>query len=245
MLRVMTYNILTGGADGDGMARLPILHQIVAEVEPNILALQEANEFEIDRHQRMFEFGAATGTHGLLGLSGSGFHGALFLRPPLEVIGVETVDPGANRSVIGVEVGESGGVDLHVRAIHLHPRRPEVRFSGAMAVLAGLPDLVMGDFNSRMGVPAGGSGSAGPDDRIFAALQSAGYVDLFGLFHPGEGAATFRGAGGYRLDYIFASAELSAHAISCEILRTELAERASDHYPVVAEFDLDRGDSDS
>jgi len=63
-------------------------------------------------------------------------------------------------------------------------------------------------------------------------------VDLFRRFHPGERGETIREPP-LRLDYIFATEDLAQRAIRCDVLRTPDTERASDHYPVLADFELD------
>ena len=56
VIRFMTYNILNGGVDDDGDSRLPLIHGIVASVGPDVLAIQEANEFDRRAYRRLFAF---------------------------------------------------------------------------------------------------------------------------------------------------------------------------------------------
>jgi endonuclease/exonuclease/phosphatase family metal-dependent hydrolase len=60
MLRVMTYNIATGGVDDDLTNRLPLIHAVVRAARPDVLAVQEASEFELRWQRRMFAFERAT-----------------------------------------------------------------------------------------------------------------------------------------------------------------------------------------
>src|SRR5438128_2407002 len=97
MFRVMTYNINFGGVDDDGASRLPLIHEIVRGVRPDVLAVQEANEFDLRAHQRLFAFEAAIGLRGLLAPSPTGFHGAIFLRRELQPLALWTQVPAGNR----------------------------------------------------------------------------------------------------------------------------------------------------
>lgn len=54
---------------------------------------------------------------------------------------------------------------------------------------------------------------------------------------PSRRVRTFRSAAPWlRLDYIFASPEMAARLRACDIVIGEEAERASDHFPIWAEF---------
>lgn len=46
MLRVMTWNIRTGGRDSGGADRRDRLVRVVAEQRPDVLALQELRDFD-------------------------------------------------------------------------------------------------------------------------------------------------------------------------------------------------------
>lgn len=83
------------------------------------------------------------------------------------------------------------------------------------------------------------------DTRAVATLTRAGLVDVFGRVGAGapETAPTRHGGGaefsGMRLDYLFAGPALADRATGCRVVRGGDAEHASDHYPVVADFDVD------
>ena len=93
MLRIMTYNICLGGVDDDTTNRLPLIHEVVCEGRPNVLAVQEANEFDLRQYRRLFAFERATGLRGLLHPV---HNGALFVRPDLQPIALWTGDPAGN-----------------------------------------------------------------------------------------------------------------------------------------------------
>jgi hypothetical protein len=51
MLRIMTYNICLGGVDDDTTNRLPLIHEVVREGHPDVLAVQEANKFDLRQYR--------------------------------------------------------------------------------------------------------------------------------------------------------------------------------------------------
>jgi endonuclease/exonuclease/phosphatase family metal-dependent hydrolase len=71
-------------------------------------------------------------------------------------------------------------------------------------------------------------------------LLNAGYVDCFRQLHPYEHGYTFPSSiPSLRIDYIFASPDLAASLVSCEVISEGegvSGEEASDHLPVLAEF---------
>lgn len=89
------------------------------------------------------------------------------------------------------------------------------------------------------------------DTRAVAHLCAAGFVDVFRSVgesdEPGAKrytAPTELGGdefGRMRLDYVLATPPLAALASGCRVLDGGVRESASDHYPVVAEFDLTLG----
>ncbi|MEH0971146.1 endonuclease/exonuclease/phosphatase family protein [Micromonospora sp. CPCC 205546] len=89
------------------------------------------------------------------------------------------------------------------------------------------------------------------ETRAVARLLAAGLVDLYaagggpadGTADAGLTAPTRHGGGaefsGMRLDYLFGTAALAGRVRDCRVLRGGDTEYASDHYPVVADLDLD------
>jgi len=84
--------------------------------------------------------------------------------------------------------------------------------------------------------------------RAFKRVAELGFVDLLRKHHPDERVYTFydyrvknaveRGLG-WRVDAILASPPLAEKCVNCYVdMRPRLAERPSDHTPLVAEFDL-------
>ena len=153
---------------------------------------------------------------------------------------------------------------LQVDLVHPSPKITEAERVEAMLPLlrsVRKPYLLMGDFNAlsdedpydhgtlvrqlRGNVEQPESLATRMLDRqLIAAVRAAGLVDALPSSHrshtlptklPRPGAT--QGAE-LRIDYIFASADLRVeHA---EIIKSDAADRASDHYPVVTVIELDR-----
>lgn len=248
----MTYNIRHGGVDDDLTQRLPSIHEVVAAARPDVLAIQEANEFELRDHRRLYEFERAVGMRGFLGLSPSGYHGALFLRAPLQprLLRLPTL---TTRPIIELSFHADRIGPIAVAACHFDPADPTLRLSSALWVVSPPPAILLGDLNNCRGDDPGAADAferfsplhrarqarGAIDDRLFDVLEKAGYVDLYRRFHPSELGTTMTAAGGVRLDYIFATGDLADLAVSCDVVRTPEVEGISDHYPVVADFDFD------
>ncbi|MEA3336077.1 MAG: endonuclease/exonuclease/phosphatase family protein [Chloroflexota bacterium] len=97
--------------------------------------------------------------------------------------------------------------------------------------------LLMGDFNTP--------GPTGPNMRRFApplirVLRREGYVDAFLAAGRGD-ASTFYYGWPFRIDYIFVPQPIAGKLVSCRTLSGPLVDLASDHRPLLAEFDWSIG----
>ncbi len=152
------------------------------------------------------------------------------------------------RSGILDEVGALGSVPASVRAMRWW-RDPEVSSSEVSEVArAGIPRLPWLVHPLIEMVPRGEG-----TDALVAALMpraavrsmtAAGYVDCLRVTDPGSESftcPTYLPA--VRIDYIFATADLAKLLAGCRVGAqedglVEVAKRASDHFPVLADFDL-------
>ncbi len=265
-LRVMTWNIKTGGYDRGGADRLPAITSVIAGAAPDLLALQELRDFA--RGDRLGRFAAALGMTPVLARSAFGQPVAVLVRPPGRVRRARTVRWRLHHAAAAVTVGTDRG-DLTLVSTHLNPFRPRRRAREAawLAARAARPRgmlILAGDLNAldpgtdhtrrldrlpplyrrRHLTPDGA-----PDTAAITRLLDAGFTDLWRTAGPaaaddaaGLTAPTTAGGGrefsGMRLDYLLATAPVAAAARSCAVLRGGAAEHASDHYPVVADLDL-------
>ena len=265
-LRVMTYNIFEGGFGGAGR-RLDLVAGVIRAARPDILALCECHG--LDEPRRLADLAAAVCLRGLLAPVASGFHLALLTRLPHSVVAFAAADVGGLNPVGAGCVRVAGLGDLDIVVAHLDHRSAVARQREAEAIAAALsPEratLVLGDFNalSHRDALSRGDLLSLPLHHVerhvdevgdvhcgaTRALESAGFTDAWRMLHPGD--ATSDGwtvptgipvpshFGGMRIDYIFASSALAPRLLSCDVWRQPPAERASDHYPLVAEIRLD------
>ncbi|MFF4809756.1 endonuclease/exonuclease/phosphatase family protein [Micromonospora chersina] len=267
MLRVMTWNIRTGGRDRDGTDRRDRIVAVVAAQRPDLLALQELRG--LDRGGGLADLADRAGMVPHLARSCFGQPVAVLVRPPLRVLRSGRVRRPFHHATARVQVGTGAG-PLTVFSTHLNPysggrRRMEAdwlavavrRTGGELALLAGdlntlepavdhtarLADL--GALYRRRHLRRDGRTV---DTRAVARLRDAGLVDLWPHTGGGEpdgltvptrhGGAEFAGM---RLDYLLATPALAATARAVRVVRGGNADSASDHYPVVADLALAPG----
>ncbi|WBB81696.1 endonuclease/exonuclease/phosphatase family protein [Micromonospora sp. WMMD882] len=264
MLRVITWNIRTGGRDRGGPDRLDRVVRVVTEQRPDLLAVQELRGF--DRDGTADRFAEAVGMRAYLVRSRFGQPVAVLVRPPWRARAAGPVRRPFHHAAQRVTVDTAAG-PLTVVSAHLDPyrgwrRRVEAgwlaaavrRAPGELALLAGdLNTLEPGvDHTARIArLPAAYRSrhlrrdGRTPETRAVARLRRAGLVDLFDRAGDGppETAPTACGGGvefsGMRLDYLLGTPALAALARGCRVARGGETEHASDHYPVVVDLDLD------
>jgi exodeoxyribonuclease III len=268
-MRVMTYNIKTGGYDGSRGTRLDAIAEVIESGLPDVVALQELRG---DSGPWLAE---RLGMRMVRARSSWGMPVAVLIGPEWTALAEGTVARPFHHAAARVEIATLGG-PLTVISAHLHPhwgwrRLHEARWLVTAVGKARLA-LVMGDLNTldpwtdhqeRLRAlppayrvrhlrwrPLGREPSdreigtvARVDTRAVAALDAAGLVDVFRAVGegPAETAPTALGGAefsGMRLDYLFATPGLAERVRSCRIVKTPAADRASDHYPVVAEIDI-------
>ncbi|GIF78080.1 endonuclease/exonuclease/phosphatase family protein [Asanoa siamensis] len=268
-MRVMTYNIKTGGYDGSRGTRLEEIAEVIGTALPDVVALQEL------RGDSGTWLAKRLNMRMVRARSSWGQPVAVLTNPDWTVLAAGPVARPFHHAAARVVVATLGG-PLTVISAHLHPhwgwrRLHEARWL-VNAVGRTRLALVMGDLNTldpwtdhqdrlralprqyrarhlRWRPPTSKPSDrdvgkvARVDTRAIAALDAAGMVDLFRAVGEGapETAPTALGGAefsGMRLDYLFATPALAEHVRSCRILRTAHADRASDHYPVVAEINI-------
>ncbi|MBY8871290.1 endonuclease/exonuclease/phosphatase family protein [Micromonospora sp. PLK6-60] len=264
MLRVMTWNIRTGGRDRGGADRLDRVVRVVAAARPDVLALQELRDF--DRGGLLAEVAGRLGLRPHLARSWFGQPVAVLVRPPLRVLHAGRVRRPFHHAAARVTVATDAG-PLTVFSTHLNPyaggaRRAEADWLAAAVRRAGPLALLAGDLNTlEPAVDHTERLARLPehyrrrhlrrdrrtvDTRAVARLLAAGLVDLWaaggapaadGLTVPTRhGGAEFSGM---RLDYLLGSAAVAGVARDCRVLRDDETDHASDHYPLLVELALD------
>lgn len=259
-MRIATFNV------NSVRARLPILERWLAEVSPDVVALQETKvEDDLFPREPLEALGYHCAVYGQ-----KAYHGvAVLAKSPIEV--VESGLPGEgmldDKRILHCVIGGVAVVNTYV------PNGTKVgtdkfayklawleRFRQEMAERYRPEDKVvwLGDINiapTDLDVyePDRHVGSVGfhPDEQAsLARITEQGWSDCFRKFTDGDGHYTFweymipngfKRNLGWRIDHIYASPGIVDACTACVVEKEPRTwERPSDHTPVVATFDLAR-----
>ena len=230
-LRVLTYNIHHGEGT-DGQIDLPRLADVVARVQPDLVALQEVDQAtqRVGGLNELDELARRTGLHPVFGKAmdfmGGGYGVAVLSRwQPLRVHndplpGVEEREP---RTALTVELDAGDhGPRLDFTSTHLDQGRdPELRLAQARSLNAqlvhedGVATILAGDMNARPG-----SEVMALFDEYWANAQAGD--------DPGPVEPTGRPR--LRVDYVLLRPAARWQVIESRVLDEPVA---SDHRPVL------------
>lgn len=252
LLSVMTYNICDGG---DG--RLALIRQVIADARVDVILVNEA-----DNEAMTAELANDLGMN-LIWARGSGQKHIGFLsRLPIVRWEIYNRRP-ITQAMLVVEIETTTGERVDIYGAHLLPYfmllpyelarwRAVSAMLGVIQPHAHVPHLVMGDFNAvAAGEPVDLTIFPRKIRRLMLLqanrmahltlrpLLRAGYTDAYRVLNPERPGRTWvPNHLSARLDYIFADEQLSERLRECEVYATPPADRASDHYPLVARFAL-------
>ena len=254
-MRVLSYNILDGGAD-----RADLLGRVIEGQRPDVVGLVEAAD----------ELGVATladrlGMDFIQGVGNKpGSASALLSRFPIRhSINHAPSHAALTKSLLEAAVVDPAGNEWTLGVLHLHARATEadedVRERELAEVLeifrrhreANRPHLLMGDFNAnapyqaieptlcKMSTRKAWHENGGKlPRRAIARVLDAGYRDSLYVLHPtiartsGSFSTEFPGQ---RVDYIFTFGFDDSRLREARVVYDEPAKAASDHYPVFLE----------
>jgi len=250
----MIYNILDGG---DG--RLKMIAKIIKNENPDFVTINEANGFDFNNQQKLKELSELTGlSNYYLALSGEyDYHVAVLSKYAFKsVTEIHPLKRAGIMSVFDTSIGE-----LAIVSTHLAPNSESTRIPEIDLILSELKPydnkMVMGDMNSL-------SDKDGYSNDIIKSFNdsqirkftnngelqfeitnkiiSAGFTDS-GLALDQQKITTVPtlsnqdvSHSSLRLDYAFISESLKNNLNSYKVIKNELTEKASDHYPVVIEL---------
>jgi endonuclease/exonuclease/phosphatase family metal-dependent hydrolase len=254
MMRLVSYNILDGGAQRAGQ-----LADVIATANADIVALVEADDaavVEMLAHRLEMDYV----------LAGGQSHAVAFLSrwPIVESVNHALLRPDAGRCLLEATVLSPAGQEWPIGVLHLTAHATEAaetererQFGAALNAFArhrerGTPHLLCGDFNAnaptqqidferaspRTRREAAENGGDVPR-RVIRTVLAAGYTDTLRSF-----AASYADATGtfkteqpqQRVDYIFSFAVDPARIAGAWIDQSDLARSASDHFPVGVEL---------
>lgn len=241
-LHIVSYNIQEGGED-----RLDAIHDVIARQRPDVVALQEATNQE-----HLLELGHRLGLDVVIGESSNGVHVAWLSRFPIRQSHNHQT-PRLAKTLLKVQI-EWNEQPLSLFTTHLASRHDaqspadEARALVKMlAAHAGQPFVLAGDFNALgaddpVGTPPPGTilrgeAIAGTPRTTIPTLLAAGFTDCFRAAQPTAPGFTYPASSPWlRLDYVFASPNLAASLMTCNVVSTAHTATASDHLPIEALF---------
>jgi exonuclease III len=265
-LTVLTYNTLFAGRDGSDDSRAQAQIGLINEIKPDVFLMQEAKGFDANGSAWLFALEAQLGMRGFLAIaSHTGQNVAIFIREPLRPVSFEVNGVHFHHALATLRVAlPDSDKQLTFISAHLCPNGPEVRrLEAAYLAVQAAPDkltLITGDFNSASphdSEPEGFDVLAAhhraryladdlhhADRSVMANLEAAGWVDVGHALNsadvPTVPTAGFTGTefAVMRCDYLLASQALAATAKSYQVIRNAVTDSASDHYPVIATFEV-------
>lgn len=252
--RVMTYNILDGG-----IGREAAILEVIRAVNPDVVVIQEVTDVKT-----LTFFAEALQMQSFIGKGNTKRKVALLSRlPVLDFKNHHPFFPVWN-NVLEAEFQHRPEKSFRLIGVHLVAgpwigfefwRRLETNYLiKRYQPFLQQPFLIAGDFNA-----------VAPDDvinidrfpgrlkrvlwlqgnRIFhyslQSLLSNGFIDSFRFINPGDHGFTIPPPQpNIRLDYIFVNEKMKKHLRNCWVVREpKSVVDASDHYPVVAEFNTE------
>ena len=247
MFRLLTYNILKGGR---GRARL--IANVINSVSPDLVLVQEATDpavvEKISEYTNMAEW--RTYQRQSLGFISR-----------LPVAHKEWLSPRGSRHAF-LEVVPHGtqvrffGVHLSAVLAAWTERKREEELRSLLTAVEEHKSgfhVLTGDFNT---VAPGEEFKVGKLPmrlrplmwitgnrvrwRTIQTVLDAGYTDAFRALHPSEPGMTLpTTAPLLRLDYVFVPNGQAGRVKTCDVVKTPEAVDASDHFPVVADLELE------
>lgn len=258
-MRLMTYNILTGGVDHDDSTRLARVLAIVQEQQPDVLVLNECNHFDARGNQTLHAVERQLGMRGVLARAATGFHVAIFVRD-LALVESEQVQP-AYHAMLKV-TALWGRQPVTILGAHLCPFGGTHRLLEAELMTRFALDaewvFAAGDLNAISPNDASRIDTSGwperrrarhefqgtIDTRAIDTLQRAGLVDLaLAADNPAPTIGMMQGTPEShrgRIDYVFGTRPVAATLRSSHVVSNDEARTASDHLPLVVDVEVPR-----
>ncbi|MBI4862680.1 MAG: endonuclease/exonuclease/phosphatase family protein [Candidatus Riflebacteria bacterium] len=151
-LRILTYNILTGGIGPAQQYRVESILEVITGADPDLVAIQEAYCFAPHERDLLRLFADRLDMTGLLAPgANSHLHVALLARRSLNVELIRTVGAPFRHACLVARIRPRENLGLKIVVTHLDPFQESARLREVERLLeeidAGEPCLVMGDLN--------------------------------------------------------------------------------------------------
>lgn len=232
-IKVMTYNILLGAGvdpihqqsvDKEYLRgnRLAEAIKVIQALDPDILAIQEANSWELDNEATAKQVAELLHMNYCLGRSQNDFNVAVYTK--FTISDTLTYVKDFSRAVQWVQILTPEGDTLNVFNVHLHPTDENLRelesLVNTVRPYKNELTIVMGDFN---GIPRL------LENEDFRLATNGKTTNEFGYKIPGDLIG----------DRIYVPAKLNIfteHFDAADIVPLDLIYNAFDHYPVIIEM---------
>jgi exodeoxyribonuclease-3 len=247
MFRLMTYNIRRGGR-----GREEPIAAVINACAPDLVLLQEATD-----PRSVERIATATGMQEWRAYAGQSL--GFLSRTPVAL--AEWTRPRVSRHAFVEVVPAAGGprvFGVHLAAVHSAwtEQRRLFELRALLRSVARHQDgfhVLSGDFNTlapgetfdvrllplRLRSLVWMSGGH-IRWRTVQTVLDAGYVDSFRMLHAGDPGLTLpTPAPHIRIDYVFVPSPFADRVVRCDVVRHPQAATASDHYPILAELNVD------
>ncbi len=252
-MKIMTYNIASGGIDSNG-SRVEQIIKVITDEDPDFLAIQEADNFDKNDFELLklissetklpyYEFSRAQVYE-----DGCQSHAVSLSKTPMKNSNDFPDNPFTHAGLATTIDSPIGEITLC--NVHLHSRSEKERLKGVDAVLGHLSSC-------EKGVILGDCNALSRDDNYedLTAEEFTHYdlnrfevTDAFNekfvdvarhlnkndmRTHPTLGMGHPISKTPIRIDHMFVTNPLVEHLTDINVIKTETSEIASDHYPIV------------
>jgi exodeoxyribonuclease-3 len=241
-LRLLSYNIRRGGA-----GREADLLAVIRPCAPDIVVLQEATDPAVietlSRESDLVHWAAlpksSLGFLSRIPIAHYQWHRPRFSRHPF----LEIVPEGMEFRVFGVHLSAVFAAwTERRRMIELRALLRSIRQhqDGFHALLGDFNTVTPGELLNFRTLPQKVRATVWLSGgqirwRTIQIVRDAGYQDAFRTLHPGDPGLTLPTTKPQvRLDYLFVPTAFVSRVISCEVVRGEAAQQASDHFPLLS-----------
>ena len=245
--RLLTYNILHGGGN-----RVDAIAKVINAVTPDLVLLQEAtdpaNVARIAEAAGMADFRAVK-RESLAFVSRKKVAFVEWVRPRISRHAfIDIVPAGEKIRVFGVHLSavhaawtEQRRV-LELRALLKKITQHRDRFhvlAGDFNTIAPGAKLEINTLPLRLRPLLWMTGGR-VRWRTIQTVLDAGYVDSFRMLHPEDPGWTLPTSDPHiRLDYVFVPHAQAGQVMMCDVVRNDTASTASDHFPVIADLQVE------
>jgi len=247
VVRLLSYNVLEGAAPD----RLGEVLRVIESADADVVAVQEARYWRRNRRAIFRCVKRQLGMRGLIVPANSGFDLVLFSRYRIARYANLGLDTVMLHTALSADLVMPSGATLTLFVAHLRPDMPGRAREAALllqwmapyrdaycALCGDLNSVAPGDTIARSLIwPGSELGRIG--DGVIASIRRDGWRDCLRLYSPRLAGFTLGvGRRVARVDYVFASRRLAERLKACRVHQHPNALAASDHSPLLAEFDV-------